>query len=79
MKEYLVEWQEYNKNTTETSIGKFQETVEAESEEEAIELVKQYILDETDKQEYPNIEIIDCEVDLGETIYINFTAKELYK
>ena len=77
MKEYLVEWEKYNKKSTTYDIGKFQETVEAESELEAIELIKQYIFDWTDKDEYPEIEITEGGIEFKEFKYCNFTAKEI--
>ena len=76
MKEYLVEWEKYNKKSTTYDTGKFQESVEAENELEAIELIKQYIFDNTDKQEYPEIEITENGVEFEEFEYCNFTAKE---
>lgn len=76
MKEYLVEWEKYNKKSTTYDIGKFQETVEAESELEAIELIKQWMFDETDKMEYPEIEITENGIDFEDFEYYNFTAKE---
>lgn len=77
MKEYLVEWEKYNKKSTAYDTGKFQETVEAESELEAIELIKQWIFDNTDKQEYPEIEIIENGIEFEKFEYCNFTAEEI--
>ncbi len=74
MKEYLVEWKKYNKKSTTYDTGKFQESVEVENELEAIELIKQYIFDNTDKQEYPEIEITENGVEFEEFEYCNFTA-----
>lgn len=77
MKEYLVDWEKYNKKSTTYDTGKFQEMVEAESELEAIELIKQYIFDNTDKDEYPEIEITDDRVDFKDFEYCNFIARQI--
>ena len=74
MKEYLVEWERYNKKSTTYDVGKFQEMIEAESELDAIELIKQYVFDNADKDECPGIEIVDDGVEFEEFEYCNFTA-----
>ena len=76
MKEYLVEWEKYNKCTTEYDTGKFQENVEAESELEAVELVKQYIFDNS-HDEYLDREITDDGIDFDEFQYCNFIARPI--
>ena len=42
------------------------EFVEADSTEEAVELIKQYIFDNTDHEEYPELEITEDSVELGD-------------
>ena len=79
MKEYLVEWEKYNKKSTTYDTGKFQETVAAESKIEAIELVKQWLFDNTDRQEYPEVEITENGIEFEEFEYCNFTAWEVFE
>lgn len=76
MKEYLVEWKKYDKKISVYSTGKFQENVEAESELEAVELVKQYLFDNS-HDEYLDREITDEGIDFDKFQYCNFTAKEI--
>lgn len=65
-REYRVTWCSYDQDTTEYGATDFDpETVEATSEEEAIELIKQWIFDQADKKMYPDIEITDTGIDLG--------------
>ncbi len=74
MKTYKVEWSEYNKLNTVYKEERDTELVDADDPEDAIELIKQYIFDNTDHEEYPEMEITEDGVDLGEVSYINFTA-----
>lgn len=71
MNEYLVEWVEFNKETTKFKEGTFQETVEAENDLEAIELVKQYIFDNSEDR---NIELTENGIEFETFEYCNFVA-----
>lgn len=77
MKNYKVEWSEYNKITTEWIDETDSEFVEADSPEEAIELMKQHIFDNADHEEYPEIQITDDGVEFKNFKYCVFTAKEV--
>jgi len=75
-KEYLVRWCKYDQESTEYGTWFDPQPTEAESEEEAIELIKQWIFDEADKMEYPDIEITENGVSLGNgTEYRCFNVK----
>lgn len=77
MGKYKVEWSEYNKKATEYKEEKDCEITDADSADEAIELIKQYIFDNTDHEEYPEMRITESGVDLGDIEYCRFTATEI--
>lgn len=77
MKEFKVEWAEYNKTTKKYKEEFDSESVEAESEPEAIELIKQYIFDNTDHEEYPEMKITEDGIEFKNFEYCCFRAKEL--
>jgi len=77
MKEYKVEWAEYNKLTTKYKDEYDSETVKAENEPEAIELVKQYIFDNTNHEEHPEMEITEDGIEFKDFEYRCFRAKEV--
>ena len=75
MKNYKVEWAEYNKSTTKYKEEYDSELVEADSEPEAIELVKQYIFDNTDHEEHPEMQITENGIEFKDFEYRCFRAK----